>query len=228
MSSSTSWLAPLFALAAVSAMLSAALLVEIAHEAPGLVPRMLRRLLRRICCLSGSERVTAANFATTDGSRSTLRFAGEGVRSAAGAAAADGRGGYEDELVSQQPRQPQYEWEVDPETIRLERQIGRGSFGQVYKAEWQGATVALKTMLPQLQGKEPLVQRFCEEMKIMSMLHHENVRRAGTIDGKALRRPLAARPTKKCHAAVSPVPPHSPRRLPPADRSFSRCLAAAA
>jgi serine/threonine protein kinase len=48
----------------------------------------------------------------------------------------------------------------------MQNLIGRGNFGEVYKGEWQGAPVALKTLLP---GES------IKEITLLSALNHPNI-----------------------------------------------------
>mmetsp|Transcript_4252 Transcript_4252/g.11981 ORF Transcript_4252/g.11981 Transcript_4252/m.11981 type:complete len:445 (+) Transcript_4252:221-1555(+) len=38
------------------------------------------------------------------------------------------------------------EWEMDPDTIKMEKVIGKGEFGTVWKAKWHDSTVAVKVL----------------------------------------------------------------------------------
>lgn len=60
--------------------------------------------------------------------------------------------------------------------IKLERQVGEGSFGVVYKALFRGASVAVKRMRPvfaELTNKD--IEEFNKEAYMMSRLRHPNI-----------------------------------------------------
>lgn len=60
--------------------------------------------------------------------------------------------------------------------IKLERQVGEGSFGVVYKAMFRGASVAVKRMRPvfaELTNKD--IEEFNKEAYMMSRLRHPNI-----------------------------------------------------
>lgn len=57
--------------------------------------------------------------------------------------------------------------------IRCRRQVGEGSFGKVYEAEWKGQTVAVKLIGGLTDPKSNL--EFIREVKIMSRLHAPHV-----------------------------------------------------
>lgn len=58
------------------------------------------------------------------------------------------------------------------------RVIGRGAFGQVYKASWNGTDVALKELLPHDGdglSREKLALELISEVKHICDLHHPNL-----------------------------------------------------
>ena len=60
--------------------------------------------------------------------------------------------------------------------IKLEKQVGEGSFGVVYKALFRGASVAVKRMRPvfsELTNKD--IEEFNKEAYMMSRLRHPNI-----------------------------------------------------
>ncbi|XP_078495691.1 tyrosine-protein kinase Src42A [Ciona intestinalis] len=62
------------------------------------------------------------------------------------------------------------EWEIDRKSIELKNKLGKGNFGEVYEALWNGTTrVAVKKMIKSnlLDKKE-----FLKEAKILKKLHH--------------------------------------------------------
>ena len=60
---------------------------------------------------------------------------------------------------------------------RLERELGRGAMGVVYQAtrEFDGLTVALKTILPADGASRKHIDRFLRECRILSQLQHPNI-----------------------------------------------------
>lgn len=62
--------------------------------------------------------------------------------------------------------------------VRLRTEIGSGSFGKVYKAEWKGQPVAAKVLhdfLFESQDALGHVEKFQDECKILQRLQHRNV-----------------------------------------------------
>ncbi|EGT45550.1 CBN-KIN-21 protein [Caenorhabditis brenneri] len=63
--------------------------------------------------------------------------------------------------------------------ITLENALGRGSFGEVFKAKYmaKGATEAIEVAAKRLIGdaKRPQLQDFCNEASVMALLDHRNV-----------------------------------------------------
>lgn len=61
--------------------------------------------------------------------------------------------------------------------IKIEGKIGKGSFGQVYRATFKGHRVAVKELfLPLYQAEQnELLQDFQKEVKIVSILYHPNI-----------------------------------------------------
>ncbi|KAK8645085.1 hypothetical protein V6N13_118938 [Hibiscus sabdariffa] len=66
------------------------------------------------------------------------------------------------------------EWEIPWEDLQIGERIGIGSYGEVYKAEWNGTEVAVKKFLDQDFSGDALVQFKCE-VEIMLRLRHPNV-----------------------------------------------------
>eukprot|EP00898_Chlorokybus_atmophyticus_P002711 jgi/Chlat1/3440/Chrsp23S03757 len=66
------------------------------------------------------------------------------------------------------------EFEISFEDIRLGERIGIGSYGEVFKADWQGSEVAVKKFLDQDLSPERLAE-FRTEVGIMRRLRHPNV-----------------------------------------------------
>ncbi|XP_021907744.1 probable serine/threonine-protein kinase SIS8 [Carica papaya] len=66
------------------------------------------------------------------------------------------------------------EWEIPWDDLQLGERIGIGSYGEVYRAEWNGTEVAVKKFLDQDFSGDALVQ-FKSEVEIMLRLRHPNV-----------------------------------------------------
>jgi tRNA A-37 threonylcarbamoyl transferase component Bud32 len=68
----------------------------------------------------------------------------------------------------------------------LERLIGKGGMGRVYRAVWQGRTVAVK-ILPSEMAEDPdNLERFRREVAIITTINHPNIVKlegSGTLDG---------------------------------------------
>uniref|UniRef100_H2ZGQ7 Tyrosine-protein kinase n=1 Tax=Ciona savignyi TaxID=51511 RepID=H2ZGQ7_CIOSA len=63
-------------------------------------------------------------------------------------------------------------WEIPRESLKLEKKLGAGMFGEVWKGLWNGTTeVAIKTLKPGTMSPEA----FLAEAKIMKMLRHEKL-----------------------------------------------------
>lgn len=62
------------------------------------------------------------------------------------------------------------EWEIPPTEIFIEKKIGGGSFGTVFKGEWRGTEIAVKVVKNDADTTE-----FDIEMDIISRLHHPNI-----------------------------------------------------
>eukprot|EP01113_Clastostelium_recurvatum_P006166 TRINITY_DN1279_c3_g1_i2.p1 TRINITY_DN1279_c3_g1~~TRINITY_DN1279_c3_g1_i2.p1 ORF type:complete len:809 (-),score=114.42 TRINITY_DN1279_c3_g1_i2:20-2446(-) len=69
---------------------------------------------------------------------------------------------------------PKAPWEIDLAEVKLERKIGRGSFGDVYLAWWAGTLVAVKKLHAELAEPED-ISDFTKEVGIMASLSHRNV-----------------------------------------------------
>ncbi|KAK8660795.1 hypothetical protein V6N13_051704 [Hibiscus sabdariffa] len=66
------------------------------------------------------------------------------------------------------------EWEIPWEDLQIGERIGIGSYGEVYRADWNGTEVAVKKLLDQDFSGDALVQFKCE-VEIMLRLRHPNV-----------------------------------------------------
>lgn len=75
--------------------------------------------------------------------------------------------------IADQPT-PVQRWLINYDDITFGRKIGVGSFGEVYKAKWQGAEVAVKKFFRQ-QASDQLLLELRKESVIMSRLRHPNI-----------------------------------------------------
>lgn len=66
------------------------------------------------------------------------------------------------------------EWEIPWEDLQICERIGLGSYGEVYRADWNGTDVAVKKFLDQDLSGDALELFRCE-VKIMLRLRHPNV-----------------------------------------------------
>lgn len=66
------------------------------------------------------------------------------------------------------------EWEIPWEALHVGDRIGIGSYGEVYRAEWNGTEVAVKKFMNQDITSDALAQFKCE-IEIMLRLRHPNV-----------------------------------------------------
>ncbi|XP_068125358.1 tyrosine-protein kinase Fgr [Hyperolius riggenbachi] len=63
-------------------------------------------------------------------------------------------------------------WEISRDSITLDKKLGQGCFGDVWKGTWSGTTkVAVKTLKPGTMSKEA----FLEEAQIMKKLRHDKL-----------------------------------------------------
>jgi len=63
---------------------------------------------------------------------------------------------------------------IDMSEVKILEKIGRGSFGDIYRAEWRGTEVAVKK-IPFNSINEDLVQEMLNEARIMESIRHPNV-----------------------------------------------------
>lgn len=61
------------------------------------------------------------------------------------------------------------EWEIDPATLQLDRVIGEGEFGVVWKALWNGTTVAVKQLK---ETSQVALGDFKTELNTLMKTHH--------------------------------------------------------
>nr|GEZ95396.1 probable serine/threonine-protein kinase SIS8 [Tanacetum cinerariifolium] len=66
------------------------------------------------------------------------------------------------------------EWEILWEDLQIGERIGIGSYGEVYRSEWNGTEVAVKKFMNQDISGDALTQ-FKSEIEIMLRLRHPNV-----------------------------------------------------
>ncbi|KAI7741588.1 hypothetical protein M8C21_019865 [Ambrosia artemisiifolia] len=66
------------------------------------------------------------------------------------------------------------EWEIPWEALQIGARIGIGSYGEVYRSEWNGTEVAVKKFMNQDISGDALTQ-FKGEIEIMLRLRHPNV-----------------------------------------------------
>jgi len=86
--------------------------------------------------------------------------------------------------ASSTARGPLEAWELQFDELQIERAIGEGSWGKVYKARWQQTPVAVKILLDTsssgaesalIQANSPIIARLEKEASVMTSLHHPNV-----------------------------------------------------
>jgi len=66
-------------------------------------------------------------------------------------------------------------WEVDVRQVRFKKKIGAGNFGEVWVGTWMRSAVAIKTVIKSMSKNGEFVERFKEEIKLMSELQHPNI-----------------------------------------------------
>lgn len=65
---------------------------------------------------------------------------------------------------------------IDAKDFTLDKQIGTGSFSEVYKGRWNGAPVAIKRFLyVDVDAQKEILDDFLKETALMSSLHHPNI-----------------------------------------------------
>ena len=93
------------------------------------------------------------------------------------------------QVSSSTSRGPLQAWELDFNDIKLEKSIGAGSWGHVYKGNWKETSVAVKILLDTsstqtasdttqsqmiMNTSNPILTRLEQEASIMTQLHHPN------------------------------------------------------
>jgi len=63
---------------------------------------------------------------------------------------------------------------IDMDEVSVIQRLGRGSYGEVYRAEWQGTEVAVKQFLEQ-DMTDAIQEEFLQEVRIMKDLRHPNI-----------------------------------------------------
>src|SRR5262249_11777210 len=68
----------------------------------------------------------------------------------------------------------------DPVTIEysevvLQRQLGQGGMGKVYRARWRGGAVAVKLLPKPLRGHAPVAARFLEGAALLGRVRHPGI-----------------------------------------------------
>jgi len=66
-------------------------------------------------------------------------------------------------------------WVIPYEELKIDKQIGMGSYGIVYKAKWKGVDVAVKKFIKQTAMDETTLLGFRAEVAFLSQLHHPNI-----------------------------------------------------
>lgn len=66
------------------------------------------------------------------------------------------------------------DFEIDFNELAIERRIGEGGFGIIYKARWRESTIAVKVLKPDLM-REETIKDFLNECYAMESLRHPNI-----------------------------------------------------
>ncbi|KAJ1699522.1 hypothetical protein LUZ63_008034 [Rhynchospora breviuscula] len=69
------------------------------------------------------------------------------------------------------------DWEIDPAELDFSTStiIGKGSFGEIVRANWRGTPVAVKRILPSLSEDKLVTQDFRHEVSLLLKLRHPNI-----------------------------------------------------
>ncbi|MCH2109978.1 MAG: serine/threonine protein kinase, partial [Polyangiaceae bacterium] len=116
--------------------------------------------------------------------------------------------------------------------FRIEKKIGAGGMGAVYRAEEpaMGRHVAIKILHPKLKGRADLASRFRREARAMSQLNHPNtvrVYRYGELEDGSLFFVMEMLEGKNLNQVVRRDGPMEPRRAVPILIAASHALAEA-
>ncbi len=71
--------------------------------------------------------------------------------------------------------EPIADWEIDPDQLKLEKKVGQGAFGAIYKGRFQGEVVAIKQVKSDFNKEFEHIKEFAQEISIISNLVHENI-----------------------------------------------------
>eukprot|EP00958_Prasinococcus_capsulatus_P004476 scaffold412_cov388-Prasinococcus_capsulatus_cf.AAC.50 len=55
------------------------------------------------------------------------------------------------------------------------KSLGRGAYGEVFRAKWQGVTVAVKKLSAENQGDKEAIEDLRREASILATLKHPNI-----------------------------------------------------
>ncbi len=64
---------------------------------------------------------------------------------------------------------------VEVHDLKIDRRIGRGSFGEVFHARWAGTEIAVKKLPKHMLTNQKFLEDFAQEISIMAGLRHPNV-----------------------------------------------------
>ncbi len=64
---------------------------------------------------------------------------------------------------------------VEVSDLHIDRRIGRGSFGEVFHAQWAGTEIAVKKLPKHMLANQKFLEDFAQEISIMAGLRHPNV-----------------------------------------------------
>ncbi|KAK1437723.1 hypothetical protein QVD17_03519 [Tagetes erecta] len=69
------------------------------------------------------------------------------------------------------------DWEIDPMELDFTSShiVGKGSFGEILRANWRGTPVAVKRILPSLSDDRFVIQDFRHEVNLLVKLRHPNI-----------------------------------------------------
>eukprot|EP00252_Welwitschia_mirabilis_P011049 TRINITY_DN2486_c0_g1_i10.p1 TRINITY_DN2486_c0_g1~~TRINITY_DN2486_c0_g1_i10.p1 ORF type:complete len:414 (-),score=77.09 TRINITY_DN2486_c0_g1_i10:208-1449(-) len=69
------------------------------------------------------------------------------------------------------------DWEIDPLELDFSSSIliGKGAFGEIWKATWRGTPVAVKRITPSLSKDKSVIKDFIHEVNLLVTLRHPNI-----------------------------------------------------